>query len=61
MIRAEQNGFIYSKITKEIVVKFNKGNNLYIPEFNDIFYGTKEEAIDFGLIFKNENDDKETN
>jgi hypothetical protein len=57
MIKAEQNGFIYSKITKEIVVKFNKGNNLYIPEFNDIFYGTKEEAIDFGLIFKNENYD----
>jgi hypothetical protein len=57
MIRAEQNGFIYLIATKEVAVRFNQGNNLYIPNTNDIFYGTKEEAIDFGLIFKNENYD----
>ena len=51
MIRAEQNGFIYSKTIKEVVVRFSKGNNLYIPNTNDIFYGTKDEAIKFGLIF----------
>jgi hypothetical protein len=57
MIRAEQNGFIYLIATKEVAVRFSKGNTLHIPNTNDIFYGTKEEAIDFGLIFKNENYD----
>jgi hypothetical protein len=57
MIKAEQNGFIYIISTKEVVVRFNEGNILHIPNTNDLFYGTKQEAIEFGLIFKaNEND-----
>jgi hypothetical protein len=48
-MRVSQNGFIYNE-QKEVIAEFNIGNEVFTNE--NIFYGTKEQAIEFGLIFK---------
>ena len=54
MITAEYDGFIYIVATKEVVTGFKQNNKIYLFENKSIFYGTKEQAIEFGLIFKEE-------
>ena len=49
-----QNGFLYKKNTKEIITEIFIGNNIAVPDIIEIFYGSKEEAIEFGLIFNEE-------
>lgn len=52
MITAKYDGFIFLVATKEVVTRFRQGNNIYLCEPKDIFYGNRTEAIEFGLIFK---------
>ena len=47
-MRATQNGFIYDE-NKQVIAEFNIGNEVNTSLF--IFYGTKEQAIEFGLTF----------
>jgi hypothetical protein len=47
---ATSNGFVYNKETKVVITDFQKGNHIFTTE--KIFYGSKEEALEFGLIFK---------
>ena len=48
-MKAIDDGFVYDLETKEIITEFQKGNEIYTSQ--GIFYGTKDEAIEFGLIF----------
>lgn len=50
-MRATQNGFIYDE-NKQVIAEFNIGNE--VNTLFLMFYGTKSEAIEFGLIFKQE-------
>jgi hypothetical protein len=47
---ATSNGFVYNKETKIVITDFQKGNHIFTTE--KIFFGTKEQAIAFGLKFK---------
>jgi hypothetical protein len=49
-MKATENGFIY-KANKEVVTEIFTGDGFALPEGVFIFYGTKDEALDFGLIF----------
>jgi hypothetical protein len=46
---ATSNGFVYNKETKIVITDFQKGNHIFTTE--NIFYGSEEEALEFGLIF----------
>ena len=50
-MEALENGFIYIKESKQVVASFNQGEHQYFGALHDIFYGTKDEGIVFGLIF----------
>lgn len=53
----DKHGFVYDTETKEVIVEFQIGNNIFLGEGCDIFYGTKSEAIENELIFtENETD-----
>jgi len=53
----EQSGYVYDTETKKVMVQFQEGNNIFLGQGCDIFYGTKSEAILNQLIFKeNETD-----
>ena len=47
----EQSGFVYDTETKEVITQFQIGNNIFLGEGCDMFYGTKEEAMLNELIF----------
>ena len=49
---ATANGFLYNKETKEIIAEIYEGDEIFTSQ--GIFYGTKEQAIKFRLIFKEE-------
>jgi hypothetical protein len=49
MILATGDGFFYNS-ENIVITEFQKGNEIFTNE--NIFYGTKEQALDFGLIFK---------
>jgi hypothetical protein len=42
------DGFVYNH-EKIVVIEFKKGNEIYTNQ--NIFYGSIEQAIEFGLIF----------
>ena len=46
-----ENGFLYHKETKIVVAGFLKNDDIYKALSFEFFYGTKQEAIEFGLIF----------
>ena len=46
---ATDNGFVYND-DKIVITDFQKGDEIFTNE--NIFYGSKEEALEFGLIFK---------
>ena len=46
---ATANGFVYSKETKEFIAEIYEGDEIFTSQ--GVFYGTKEEAIEFRLIF----------
>jgi hypothetical protein len=46
---ATSDGFVYNKKTKVVITDFQKGDEIFTNE--NIFYGSKEEALEFGLIF----------
>ena len=50
-MKATSNGFIYNKESKEVLTEVFAGDGMAIPNTHDVFYGTKEQAIEFGLIF----------
>ena len=50
----KEDGFLYEIESKEVVTEVFTGNKVLYPETNAIFSGTKEDAIAFGLIFKEE-------
>jgi hypothetical protein len=53
----EKSGFVYNFETKEVIVEFQIGNNIFPGDGCDIFYGTKDEAILNELIsLENETD-----
>lgn len=53
----DKSGFVYDTETKEVITEFQEGNNIFLGEGCDIFYGKKSEAIENELIFKeNETD-----
>ncbi len=45
---ALNDGFVYND-DKIVITDFQEGNDIFTTK--NIFYGTKSEAIDFGLIF----------
>jgi hypothetical protein len=47
----EKSGFVYDFETKELIVSFEVGNDVYKCNACSIFYGNKEQAIEFGIIF----------
>lgn len=53
-MKINQNGFLYKKENKEVITEIFIGNNIAVPEIVGIFYGTKTDAIEFGLIFNEE-------
>ena len=55
--RTPNSGFVYDPVTMEAKSDFIEDVVVSTPNENEFFYGTKEDAIAFGLIFKNENDD----
>jgi len=57
----EQSGFVYETETKYVIVEFQIGNDVYLGEGCDIFYGTEAEAIQFGLIFNTGDYDAQIN
>ena len=48
-MRATNDGFVYDLELKQVITEFKQGQEIYTSQ--GIFYGTKEEAIEFGLIF----------
>ncbi len=50
-MRATKNGFIYDE-NKQVIAQFDIGNE--VNTLLLIFYGSKFEAIEFGLIFNEE-------
>ena len=50
-MKATSNGFIYKIENKEVLTEVFEGDGMAIPNTHDVFYGTKEQAIEFGLIF----------
>jgi hypothetical protein len=53
-MEATKNGFIYIKESKQVIASFKAGEQQYFGALHDMFYGTKDEASQFGLIFKDE-------
>ena len=52
--RTISSGFVYNKETKKVVESFIEDVTVATPDYNEFFYGTKEEAIAFGIIFEEE-------
>jgi hypothetical protein len=50
-MKATNDGFVYNE-QKEVVAEIFKGDGVAIPVTHAIFYGTKQEALDYGLIFQ---------
>ena len=50
-MKATSNGFIYNKESKEVLTEVFEGDGMAIPITHNIFYGTKSEAVVFGLVF----------
>ena len=46
---ATDNGFVYNIETKTIIAEIFIGNRVEIPTTSAIFYGTKQQALDYGL------------
>lgn len=52
---AIQTGFVYLKKTLQVISDFPIGSKIYYGDSQEIFYGSKNEAIKFGLIFNDYN------
>ena len=50
-MKATSNGFIYNKESKEVLTEVFTGDGMALPITHDVFYGTKSEAVVFGLVF----------
>jgi hypothetical protein len=48
-MRATANGFVYDSNSKIVIAEFYEGNEVHT--LLSIFYGTKQQALDYGLIF----------
>lgn len=53
-INTISHGFVYNPNTMEVVSDFIGGVVVSTPDYNEFFYGTKDEAIAFGIIFEEE-------
>jgi hypothetical protein len=49
---AKANGFVYNIESKHFIAEFEAGNDIYT--LRGVFYGSKQEAIEFGIIFNTE-------
>ena len=49
------HGFVYNLETMKWVETFIADVTVATPDYHGFFYGTKEEAIAFGIIFPEEN------
>lgn len=53
MITALYNGYLYHKQTMLMLNEVLQGNEIFLhEEAVDVFYGTLQQAINFGIIFK---------
>lgn len=51
-MKAKENGFVYDLESKQFIIDIQKDNEIYTSQ--GIFYGSKKQAIDFGIIFNTE-------
>jgi hypothetical protein len=49
-MRATDNGFVYDSNSKIVIAEFYEGNEVHT--LLSIFYGNKQQALDYGLIFQ---------
>jgi hypothetical protein len=49
-MRATDSGFVYESNSKIVIAEIYEGNEVHT--LHSIFYGTKKQALDYGLIFQ---------